>query len=149
MTLESLFLDANVLFSAARSRKGRASPLVSLAGKESCEILTSPHAVEEARRNVRLKYPESERELERVLALVRLVPEAGSEAYETSLSFGLPPKDAPILGAALQAGAGALVTGDARHFGHLYGEKARETRILNLADALDALLPDDCSPCNS
>lgn len=143
MTLESIFLDANVLFSAALSRRGRASALVSLAEKEGCELLTSPHAVEEARRNVRLKYPESERELGRIMSLVRLVPEAGGEAYETGLLFGLPPKDAPILGAALQAGAEVLVTGDARHFGHLYGEKARDTRILNLADALDALLPDD------
>lgn len=141
MTDPALFLDANVLFSAARSRYGRAAALVRLAEMGRCELLTSPHALEEARRNIGLKYPESAGELEGLIQHVRLVPEAGGDAYEAGLSSGLPPKDAPILGAALQGGADLLVTGDARHFGHLFGETVRATTVVTPADALKALLP--------
>jgi predicted nucleic acid-binding protein len=139
VTIPSLFLDANVLFSAARSGDGRAASLVRLAEAGRCELLTSPHALEEARRNLELKYPESAG-LEPLMQSVRLVSESGGEAYEKGLSFGLPPKDAPILGAALQAGADVLVTGDSRHFGHLFGEEVSGIDVVTPARALDALL---------
>jgi predicted nucleic acid-binding protein len=105
-----------------------------------CELLTSPHALEEARRNLVLKYPESVAEVERLMRSVRLVSESGGAAYETGLSSGLPPKDAPILGAALQAGADMLVTGDSRHFGHLFGEEVRGVEVKTPAGALEELL---------
>lgn len=128
-----------MLFSAARSGDGRAASLVRLAEAGRCELLTSPHALEETRRNLGLKYPESAG-LEPLMQSIRLVSESGGEAYETGLSFGLPSKDAPILGAALQAGADMLVTGDSRHFGHLFGEEVSGTRVMTPAKALDALL---------
>jgi hypothetical protein len=89
-----------------------------------------------------LKYPESVAEVERLMRGVRLVSESGGAAYEAGLSSGLPPKDAPILGAALQAGADMLVTGDSRHFGHLSGKKVRDVEVKTPAGALEALLPE-------
>lgn len=137
-----LFLDANVLFSAARSGDGRAASLMRLAEMGRCELLTSPHALEEARRNIGVKHPDSVGALENLVYRVRLVPEADIGAHEEGLSFGLPPKDAPILGAALRAGADMLVTGDSRHFGHLFGKDVSGIEVVTLARALDALLPE-------
>lgn len=140
MTVPVLFLDANVLFSAARSSHGRAAALVQLAELGRCDLLTSPHALEEARRNLGLKYPDSAEQLEYLIQSVRLVSEAASDACETGLSLGLPQKDTPILGAAIQAGADTLVTGDSRHFGHLFGKEIQGVEVVTSARALDDLL---------
>ena len=50
--------------------------------------------------------------------------------------------DIPILAAALQAGADGLVTGDRRAFGPFFGQRIRSLRILQLRDALTAILAD-------
>ena len=52
----------------------------------------------------------------------------------------LPPEDAPILAAAVQAKADLLVTGDRSHFGHLFRKTVRGVRVESLADALARLL---------
>ena len=53
---------------------------------------------------------------------------------------GLPPKDAPILAAAVHAQADFLVTGDRRDFGHLFGLTLRGVKVVTPAQALAALL---------
>lgn len=139
--MSRLFLDANVLFTAALSSGGRSSLLLDLAGVGRCELVTSPHALAEARRNIELKRPEALERLERgVLVHLTIVPEAKIAAVEIGLERGLPLKDAPILGAALQAGVDMLVTGDARHFGHLYGERINDMEVATPAVALAGLL---------
>lgn len=90
----------------------------------------------EARHNIGLKRPESEKRLEEALARVSLVEEAGVEAVRSGLENGLPLKDAPILGAAMQSGVDHLVTGDTRHFGHLFDTVVGGVRILTPASAL-------------
>jgi hypothetical protein len=52
----------------------------------------------------------------------------------------LPPKDAPILAAAVHAGSDALVTGDRTHFGPLYGRSFKGVLVLSPAGALARLL---------
>jgi predicted nucleic acid-binding protein len=42
----------------------------------------------------------------------------------------LDPKDQPILLAAIHGRADYLLTGDARHFGHLYGKRIRGVLVL-------------------
>ena len=49
------------------------------------------------------------------------------------LDVDLPPKDRPILTAALRAGASHLVTGDLTHFGRYLGRSVQGTRILTPA----------------
>ena len=141
MSLVRVFLDANVLFNAVYSAEGRAAVLLTLAEFGRCELFTSPHALTEARRNLELKRPEGTRRLEdEVLPRVGLVPEAGPEAVRAGLERGLPQKDAPILGAAMQAGVDILVTDDARHFKHLFGKSADGVEVLTSRAALDRLL---------
>ncbi|MDQ3639282.1 MAG: PIN domain-containing protein [Actinomycetota bacterium] len=129
------------MFAAAWSPEGRAAALVRLADLGKCELLTSPHALAEADRNLKLKRSRAARRLETEVApVVTVVAEATSEAVRVGLERGLPLKDAPILGAALRAGADMLVTGDARHFGHLYGDTIAGTRVVSPAVALAGML---------
>jgi len=51
-----VFLDANVLFTAAHNPTGKAAFVVELARQGHWDVLTSAFAVEEARRNLARKY---------------------------------------------------------------------------------------------
>ncbi len=134
-----LFLDANVLFSACVTPTGRAAALIRLAQAHLCELLSSPHAVEETRRNLMIRYPGSEARLASVLRVVSLVPEAPVGLVRWARDLELPDQDAPILAAAVHAGADALVTGDRTHFGRLFGRAVQGVRVVPLSDALRVL----------
>jgi len=136
-----LFLDANVLFAAAHSPGGRARALFDLADHGVCNLVTSAHAVEEARRNLALKSPPNLGVLDDLLGSIEIAPEAGPRLAAWAAGLGLPANDAPILAAAVAAGVEALVTGDRTHFGHLFGKTFGRVRILSLADALRAMFP--------
>lgn len=118
-----VFLDANVLFSAAyRSDAG----LVRLWDLPDVELITSDYAVQEARRN--LATPDQRELLERLVGRLRLItaiPEVGLPE-----SVALPDKDQPILSAAIGANATHLLTGDYTHFGKLYGSTVGSVLIL-------------------
>lgn len=135
-----LFLDANVIFAAAHSSGGRARALFRLAERGLCTLLASPHAIEEARRNLTLKSAEGSDALESLLRRLDRVPEAGARLVEWSAAQGLPDKDAPILAAAVAAGADLLVTGDRTHFGHLEGRTVASVLIVSPATALATVL---------
>jgi predicted nucleic acid-binding protein len=135
-----VFLDANVLFTAAHNPGGRAAAIVRLGRGGARTLVTSPHALEEARRNLRLKYPAAAADLERLVAVLAIVPEAPSGDVARALEQGLPLKDAPILAAAVHAGCDVLVTGDRTHFGALYGRRWRGVEVLSPAEALAHLL---------
>lgn len=135
-----LFLDANVVFSAAHRDEGRAQNLVALAQAGHCGLLTSGHALEEAQRNLQLKSRGFERRLAQALAHMTIVAEAPPQVVEWAQEQRLPLKDAPILAAATHAKADLLVTADSRDFGHLFGHTLRGTRVVTLASALLAVL---------
>jgi uncharacterized protein len=109
-----VFLDANVLFSAAY-REG--AGLLALWADSDVELITSEYAAEEARRN--LNTPEQRSRLERLLTELRLVPEAPH--IDLPRAVRLPANDEPILRAAIAARATHLLTGDLRDFGELLG----------------------------
>lgn len=134
-----LFLDANVLFAAAISPEGRARALFALAEAGYGTLLTSSFAAEEARRNVGRKYPNDTGQLEDLLLRCKVVPEGSPEQF-TWAHEHLPAKDAPILAAAVAAGAELLVTGDRVHFGTLYGRTFEGTEVVPLAEGLARLL---------
>ena len=135
-----VFLDANVVFSAAHQREGRAQALLLLARAGRCELMVSAHALEEARRNLTRKSHSFDQRLADLLAMTAVVAEAPAPLVAWALEHGLPLKDAPILAAAVHANADILVTGDLRDFGHLFGKSLRGVRILSLAKAIKALL---------
>ena len=135
-----LFLDANVLFSAAYMDKSRTGSLFRLAEVELCELMASPYAIEEARRNLAIKRAERLSVFSRLTAVLTICPEPSKDYIEWALAQGLGLKDAPILAAAAQAKADLLVTGDRTDFGHLYRRTLRGVEVLPPAEALDRIL---------
>ncbi|MGH7411496.1 MAG: PIN domain-containing protein [Candidatus Methylomirabilis sp.] len=131
-----LFLDANVLFSACVSHAGRAAALIELARVRACDLVSSPHAIEETRRNLTLRYPENQDRLPSILEVVTAVPEAPPELVQWARDLGLPEQDAPILAAAVHAQADSLVTGDRIHFGRFFGQVEKGVSIVALSDTL-------------
>lgn len=125
-------MDANVIFSAAYRVDSGVRRLWQLA---ETELVTSAYAVEEARRN--LGTPERLSGLEELLKAVRLsnllAAPAGHPGIEGS---GLPEKDLPILRAAVAANATHLITGDRKHFGHLFGKKVAGVLVVRPSDHL-------------
>lgn len=135
-----LFLDANIIFSAAYRDGSPADSLFQLARAGRCELLSSAFAIGEARRNITAKKADRIAAVERLVRALRLVPEAAPAQHEEAAKLGVPAKDAPILAAALACRADVLVTGDRAHFGHLYGKKIGALTILTLAVAAERIL---------
>ncbi len=127
--MDRVFLDANILFSAAYRRE---SGLKQLWRISETQLLTSEYAVEEARRNLSDRYQRA-----RLTRLVRKV-EVVSEPTEHDLpkDLQLPEKDQPIFLAAFQASATHLITGDMTHFGPYFGQAIAGVLIMAPADYL-------------
>ena len=134
-----LFLDANVLVSAALNPEGAASNLFAFAGAGACELVTSAFVVAEVTRNLRFKAPEAVDRWERSSASVGIVVEADARLVDR-IGVPLPAKDRPILAAALGCRGTVLVTGDRRHFGPLFGRPFAGTVVLSPREALAFLV---------
>lgn len=128
--MDTVFLDANVLVSAALRPN---APLQQLWQLKDAKLVTSEYAAEEARRN--LPKADQQAELER---LTRELPRVRGIADAESLpnDLILPEKDLPILLAAMEAEATHLLTGDQRHFGPYYGRQIQGVLILRPAEYL-------------
>jgi len=137
-----VFLDANVLFAAAYNEAGICRALFRLATGNRWQLAASAFAVDEARRNLALKAPASLPVLQDLLQQVSLVPEPSPALVHQASTAPLADKDAPILAAAVASGCEALVTGDRRHFGNLFGTRVAGVLVLPPADAFDLLLPE-------
>lgn len=134
-----LFLDANILFSAAWRDDNPAERLLGLAANGYCALVTSRLAIEEARRNLRAQRATRVANLDALLTAVEVCVDPVPADLERAQLHGLPDKDVPILAAAIVASADALVTGDRRHFGRLYGKRIGGVMVTGLADALVAV----------
>ena len=128
--METVFLDANILFSAAY-RPG--SGLRRLWGLKGVALVTSAYSVEEARHNLPL--PAQRDELLRLLNRLTIVP-APPPGTPLPESDALPEKDRPILLAAVAARATHLLTGDVTHFGRYFGKRVHGVLILSPAEFL-------------
>lgn len=121
--MDRLFLDANVLFSAAWREE---SGLLRLWDLPDVKLLTSTYAVEDARINLRTPTQRL-----RLASLVERV-ETISAMQSVRLPIGaiLPAKDQPILSGAIQANASHLITGDKERFGRFFGRKVLGVTVL-------------------
>ena len=130
-----LFLDANVLFTAAHNPKGKAALVIELGGRGHWALYSSRLAVEEARRNLELKFPEYLDRLRKLLSSVRLA----DHRAVLDCPQGLARKDRPIFQAALACRATHLLTGDLKDFGRFMNrpEETRGVRIQTVAGFLD------------
>lgn len=108
-----LFLDANVLFTAAHRPEGKAALVIFLAAEGHWKVCTSDLAEEEARRNLERKFATCLPELDKLLKELDQIPNGDGQ----SCPISLPAKDRPILESALRAGATHLLTGDVKDFG--------------------------------
>jgi predicted nucleic acid-binding protein len=127
--VDRLFLDANVLFSAAWRENSRLLRLWKLHG---LTLVSSAYAVEEARRN--LSDSEARARLETLIDETTIVAEGSQATLPPNLSLAA--KDRPILAAAIYAGATHLITGDRRDFGKLFGRRIVGALIQRPADYL-------------
>ena len=115
-----VFLDANVLFSAAKS-DGAVRELLHLLLQAGHECWVDDYVVFEARRNLGTKGAEALTALEALLTRVRLSPVQVASPTLKELDW-LPEKDRPVLAAAMHLRCDVLVTGDRTHFGAGYGK---------------------------
>ena len=103
-----LFLDANVLFTAAHNPSGKAALIIDLGVQGNWEIVSSSYAIEEARRNISIKFPDCLERFETLISAILKVPTGSG----LSCPVSLPEKDRPILEAATHCKATHLLTGD-------------------------------------
>ena len=130
-TLDQLiFLDANVLFSAAwRVDSGRRRIWALPSSIVRC---TNGYAMIEADRN--LSDAAARERLHLLMTRVRLVPSV--TLGELPPGVALPEKDRPILLSALSAGCSHLLTGDRAHFGPYFDTVVGGVHILRPAEYL-------------
>ena len=139
--MKRLFLDANVLFTAAHNPDGKAALILELAGAGHWEALTSTYAVAEARRNLERKAPQQAPALRELLRNVRVV----AATKGAGCLLPLPEKDRPIFASALEAGATHLLTGDIKDFGPFMNDAEQTAGVLiqTVGEFLASLIPHD------
>jgi predicted nucleic acid-binding protein len=132
-----IFLDANILFSAAKS-DGAIRSLLRLLHVRRHELCVDGYVTEEARRNIALKYPEAESVLFEVMASFTVLAVPRSAMLPGNIR--LVEKDRPVLASAIHHRCEVLITGDKTHFGLLYGSVTGGVRVLSPAQAASELL---------
>ena len=115
-----VFLDANILFSAAKS-DGAVRELLRQLLEAGHECWVDEYVVAEARRNLESKGAEALAVLESLLPLLQVGSVRTPERVHRDIDW-LPEKDRPVLAAAIRLRCDALVTGDRSHFGAGYGK---------------------------
>jgi len=135
-----IFLDANTLFSAAKS-DGAVRRLLGLLTGTGHECWADGFVAEEARRNLAAKFPAGLPPLDALLSRLHTGPiHAPDPALEDTLP--LPEKDRPVLAAAIRHRCDALVTGDRTHFGRFYGKAIHGVTIHSPRSIAEALIAD-------
>ncbi len=129
--MDIVFLDANVLFSAAYRSDSRLRRLWELRG---IQLITSGFAVEEARRNLTTAVQRSE--LDTLLEPITIVTFSAPLDHPILATIALPDQDRPILLAAITARTTHLVTGDLHYFGRYYGQEIEGVLIVPPANYL-------------
>ena len=126
-----IFLDANILFSAARA-DGAVRQLLALTEAAGHALLADTYVTEEARRNLAAKAPDGLTVLEVMTARIKIVGMHAGNALTADLSI-LPEKDRPVLASAIYHHCDILITGDRSHFGPLYGKTIQGVAIMSPA----------------
>jgi predicted nucleic acid-binding protein len=120
--MDRLFLDANVLFSAAYRSDAGLLQLWKIPGVTLC---ASHYAIGEARVNL------AEREQRDRLAMLTNALQIFDATHgKLPQEISLPEKDVPIMLAAMEAPATHLLTGDVRHFARYFRKKIGGVLIL-------------------
>jgi predicted nucleic acid-binding protein len=134
---ERVFLDANVIFSAALGGESFGLLWGALKGGV-ITACTSPQCIDEARRNVTKKRPAALDRLEAAFLDVELLP--APQQLVSWAEAKLPEDDAWVLAGAVEAGAHVLLTGNTRHFGWMMERSDLPLRVRTVRVYLDELI---------
>lgn len=121
--MDRVFLDANVLFSAAYRPDTGLTQLWQIKG---IKLITSAYALHEAR--ISLDTESQRQRLDELMQKVELMESL--QAVTLPMNITLPDKDRPILQAALSAKSSHLLTGDIRNFGEWLGKKINNMNVM-------------------
>ncbi len=122
-----IFLDANVLFSAAKSRGAVHAFLVQLRSRGHV-LVADGYVVGEAMRNLEAKFPTALKDFEDLIKQVEA--SAGTcGPLPAEIAPELPEKDRPVLATSIHHQCQILLTGDKTHFGPLYGRTVEGVEI--------------------
>jgi len=133
-----IFLDANILFSAAKS-DGAIRSLVSQLLEAGHECWGDGYVADEARRNLATKAATQLRVLDELIERVQVSTVA--PVLDRVAAAGLPEKDQFVLAAAVMTKCDILVTGDRSHFGKFYGRTVAGVEIHSPRSLHDKLFP--------
>jgi predicted nucleic acid-binding protein len=133
-----VFLDANILFSAAKS-DGAVRELLARVRAGGHSLCVDGYVVAEARRNLEAKDTEALAALTLLSSRLDVAPFQATELPRDVAGL-LPEKDWPVLAAAIRLGCEVLVTGDRTHFGALYGKTVARVTIHSPRSLAEALL---------
>jgi uncharacterized protein len=123
------YLDSNVLFSASHDESSRFVNFWRLRG---VVVVTSHYAVGDVSRNI--ESLEHRQRFENLLGRTQFVSDADVRLIPVDVV--LVAKDQPILAAAIAASVDYLVTGDKRHFKHLYAKTISGVHVIGPTDFL-------------
>lgn len=132
-----IFLDANILFSAAKSA-GAIQILLNDLKKSGHELVADTYVIGEARRNLEIKFPEALSTLGEILQGI-IPPAKLSPPLHPELVPTLIDKDRPVLAAAIEHRCEVLLTGDKTHFGAFYGKTVEGVKVLSPAGLAEML----------
>lgn len=133
-----VFLDANVLFSAAKS-DGAVRALLRLLLDRRHECWVDAYVLAEARRNLARKGPPAIQRLDELMGRLQIAPALAGAAEAVELEW-LPIKDRPVLAAAIRLQCDVLVTGDRKHFGSRYGMEVGGVTVHSPRSLAEAVL---------
>ena len=134
-----IFLDANILFSAAKT-DGAVRALIAALLASGHECCVDGFVVEEARRNLTAKAGSDAQAALAPLLERMWLGKAHAHTRLPEAALVLPEKDRPVLAAAIAHECDCLVTGDRTHFGVLYGETIAGVKIHSPASLAQAVL---------
>ncbi len=120
-----IFLDANILFSAA-DRDSATRAVLDILLKKGREAVTSQYAFEEAERNLSLKRPRNLSGLLSLSSQLLII-----RAISPSVRCDLNEDDLPIISSAKAGDCALLWTSDKRHFGQYYGLELCGVKIVS------------------
>lgn len=133
-----IFLDANILFSAAKSNGAMRRLLKALPARHH-QLVADGYVIEEARRNLERKHPSAVACLDEILTAVDYWAKVCEPPFPEHLLI-LPEKDHPVLAAAIHLRCEILLTGDKMHFGDFFRKSIHGVTIHSPQTLAETLL---------